>query len=48
MNWAEFFFGWLIKEQYRVTMLDSFIFLAEISIIFIIGSLIFCWWINRK
>ncbi len=48
MNWTEFFFGWLIKEQYRVTMLDSWIMLAEISIVFIIGCLIVYWWINRK
>lgn len=48
MNWTEFFFGWLIKEQYRVTMLDSYIFLAEITIILTIGYSIFYWWINRK
>lgn len=33
MNWLEFFFGWLIKEHYKTTMLDGIMFIIELSII---------------
>ena len=36
MNWLEFFFGWLIKGQYKVTMLDGIIFSVEFMIVVIL------------
>ena len=33
MNWLEFFFGWLIKGQYKVTMLDGIMFSIEFMIV---------------
>lgn len=36
MNWSEFFFGWLIKGQYKVTMLDGIIFFVEFMIVVIL------------
>ena len=41
MNWLEFFFGWLIKEQAKVTMLDGLIFYMEIIILVVIWVIIF-------
>jgi hypothetical protein len=37
MNWINFFFGWLVKGQYEVSMLDGIMFWLEfITVIFII------------
>ena len=33
MNWLEFFFGWLIKGQYEVSMLDTFMLIIELSLL---------------
>jgi hypothetical protein len=33
MNWKELFFGWLIKGQYEVSMLDSIMFILELSVV---------------
>ena len=41
MNWLEFFFGWLIKGQYEITMLDNIIFWIECILAFIIGLFIY-------
>ena len=39
MNWLEFFFGWLIKGQYEVSILDSIMFYIELIVLII---LIYC------
>lgn len=36
MNWLEFFFGWLTKSQYKLTMLDGIIFFVEFMIVVIL------------
>lgn len=41
MNWLEFFFGWLIKGQYEISMLDEIMFWAEIIIVFVVGLFIY-------
>ena len=41
MNWLEFFFGWLIKEQYKTTMLDGIMFWIEFVVLFIVGTFIY-------
>ena len=33
MNWLEFFFGWLIKGKYQVSMLDGIIFFIEFMMV---------------
>ncbi len=42
MNWIEFFFGWLIKGQYEVTMLDTLMCFLELALVFGIGIFIYC------
>lgn len=42
MNWLEFFFGWLIKGQYEVSMLDAIMFWIEFILVCGIGIFIYC------
>lgn len=30
MNWLEFFFGWLIKGQYNISVFDGMMFYLEV------------------
>ena len=41
MDWLEFFFGWLIKGQYEISLLDSMMFWLECIVVFIIGMFIY-------
>lgn len=41
MNWLEFFFGWLIKGQAEVTVLDEIMYYIELLILFFIWVMIF-------
>lgn len=36
MNWIEFFFGWLFKSEYEITMLDGIMFWLEWIIFWVI------------
>lgn len=36
MNWLEFFFGWLIKGQYNVSVLDGIMFWIEFMIVIVL------------
>ena len=36
MNWLEFFFGWLIKGQYNVSVLDGIMFCIEFMIVIVL------------
>ena len=36
MNWLEFFFGWLIKGQYNVNVLDGIMFWIELVIVMVL------------
>lgn len=35
MNWIDFFFGWLTKGQYEISMLDGIMFWLEFIVLFI-------------
>lgn len=34
MNWIDFFFGWLTKGQYEVSLLDTIMFVIEFIALF--------------
>ena len=38
-----FLFGWITKNQFQITMLESFIAVAEILIGFFIGCVLYVW-----
>lgn len=40
INWINFFFGWLVKGQYEVSMLDGIMFWLEFIIVIIVIGLI--------
>lgn len=42
MDWIKFFFGWLIKGQYEITVLDQLIFYAELILVLFIDIFIYC------
>ena len=48
MNWLEFLFGWLIKGEHDVTMLDGIIFWIEFILVFVIGMVIHFWITEKK
>lgn len=43
-----FLFGWITKTKMETTNLDEFIASIEFIVIFIIGVLIYSWWVSRK
>ena len=38
-----FLFGWITKNQFQLTILDSFIIVAEMLIGFFIGCVLYTW-----
>ena len=36
MNWLNFFFGWLTKGQYEVSMIDEVMFFIELMVVVIL------------